>query len=51
MLGLLRLPVGEEKEIQHVWALSVCDISGLLLDVFCLFATIPMSHLMNLAIC
>ena len=24
----------EEREIQHVWALSVCDISGLPLDVF-----------------
>ena len=23
----------EEKEIQHVWAQSVCDISGILLDV------------------
>ena len=23
----------EEREIQHVWALSVCDISGLPLDV------------------
>ena len=35
MLGLFEVePAGpeEEREIQHVWALSVCDISGLLLD-------------------
>ena len=26
-------PAEPEEEIQHVWALSVCDIFGLLLDV------------------
>ena len=27
----------EEREIQHVWALSVCDISGIPLDVLSVF--------------
>ena len=35
----------EEREIQHVWALSVCDGSG------SPFATTPISRLTNLATC
>ena len=37
----------KEREIQHVWAPSVCDISGFPWDVF-LFATTPISRLTNL---
>ena len=34
MLGLSRwIPLSVRREIQHVWALSVCDISGIPLDV------------------
>ena len=32
MLGLLRWSPLKEREIQHVWALSVYDVSGILLD-------------------
>ena len=34
----------EGREIQHVWALSVCDVSGLPVGRFCLFATTPISR-------
>ena len=42
----------EEREIQHVWALSVCDISGFLLDALsvCDNSDLPFNESGNLLI-
>ena len=38
----------EEREIQHLWALSVCDISGIPLDVLSVCDNIPSDEYGNL---
>ena len=42
----------EEREIQHVWALSVCDISGIPLDVLsvCDYSDLPSDESGNLLV-
>ena len=42
----------EEREIQHVWALSVCDISGIPLDVLavCDISDLPSDESGNLLV-